>query len=518
MPKSRGEAVSKVLELSAPPGIEDKYNLVRMAGEPGWPRRWSEIWSVGDVSTGKTTSLLDSTFISLEQYHYPRILWLRNTFEDLKDTVIPQLERRFQVMFDSGRWKFTGKRDILTRVRAGDNDSEGRVFFMGIDNAGSTLWGSEWFRAYISQGELVKESRLNLLHTRMRYKAYHREAKDKNGAPLLGKTFIKADANWNEGRLYMYTRVIKDGKPIHPDYPDIIERHQVGTLKNGRRVEMWYLMVQSRFEENLTNNDEYAGHILASGELGEIAMAGGWTGRRGLVYGVEYDDRFKIGRLTRYDGYVCNFAIDHGVDHPTFMVISLQDRAGRVIVVREIVNTDKSAGENARELCQALRWLHNNGVKAFYGYYDPSMDNRGGNLRSNTSYYYEEFAKLSFPVMFAPAFSRKSTAANTRVRIDDVAISDVKSLLINERFYVVEEDCPWTARCLREGTKQDIEKDTPFICDGLNALGYLGMNVVIPKPFPDTDNTALSEKEVNDIQDAARWGNGVGWGWGDENF
>lgn len=480
------------LELRAPRGaIGPKYELFRRVGESGWPRRFQEIWAIGDVGTGKSTALIDSIYFSLYYYPRARIAVARSTLVELQNALIPDIQQRLQPLFEAGYLEYI--RDLAI-IRAA-NGSEVHLF--GIDAADNKLWGQQWFRAFIDQAERIRPEMLDLLHTRVRQQVRHKDTNE------LGTTYIKLTANWDRGRDWVYKRVEESAEPLDKN-GDILEKVVKRTVA-GKTYESRILVIHSRTTENEELTEDYFKHLVLAGKLSERAVRGGYT--RGdddsLVF-PEYTSANVVDVAPPLEGTTCFVGIDHGIWHPTVGVFFVRDYDGKLYSVREYIRRNAPAQHNAEALADIIYELANRGVESFYVYGDPTMWNRNAtttDLSSVADIYQEVFATMEVPVYLSPAFGTRHMSENrTGRRIGGIGtieygIGAIKDAFRKHRLFINPRLTPKLDSTITDLTYDDIQGDAMTKVDIFDATRYgitnarmLGMDEVRhedvgPNPF-----------------------------------
>lgn len=474
------------LELKPPRGpIRAKYELFRYIGEPGWPRRYQEIWAIGDVGTGKTTALIDSIFFSLYFYPRSRVAVLRSTLVELQSSVIPEIQNRLRPLFESGYLEYI--RDLVL-IRAA-NGSEVHLF--GLDTADNKLWGQQWFRAFVDQGERVRQDMLDLLHTRIRQQVRHKDTGE------LGATFIKLTANWDRGRDWVWKRVEEGASPLDPN-GDIVEKVVRRTVA-GRTYESRILAIHSRTTENEELTEDYFRHLILAGKLANRATRGGYgRGEDDHLVFFEYDIGHVVDTIPDVSERPVYVGLDHGVHHPTVAIFFVRDWDGVYYPVREYIRRNAPAAHNAEAIADILYDLNAKGASSFHVYADPSMWAKNAldaHLASVADVYQEVFATLEFPVYFSPAFGRKSAVGGGTKGIIEHGISVIKELLRKGKVKVNPRLTPKLDEMLTELTYDDIMGDTMGKVDVFDAARYALTNARVydegddeasirPNPFP----------------------------------
>lgn len=465
----------KALEASLRPPrgpIAAKYELFRWAGEPGWPSAYQEIWAIGDVGTGKTSSLIDSIFFSIYFYPGARVAVMRSTLVELQGALIPDLKDRLSAMFESGFLEYV--RD-LNIVRAA-NGSE--IHFFGLDTADNKLWGQQWFRAFVDQGERISAERLDLLHTRIRQQVKHKDTK------ALGRTYVKLTANWDRGRDWVYKRIY-DGATQIDRAGDILEK-VVRKSVGGKVLESRILSIFSRTTENHELTEDYFRHLILSGKLMERAMRGGYDrgGDDHLVF-PEYSQKHITDIHPDVEGRPIFVGLDHGVWHPTVALFFVKGYDGTIMPVREYIRRNASAVHNAESIADIIYALSEMGADSFHVYADPSMWARNAmdaDLASVASVYEATFASMDIPIYMAPAFGKRKELKDVPVGqggkgVIEYGISAIKELLRQHRLIVNPKLTPKVDEVLAELTRDDIVNDTMIKVDVFDAMRYAIANV-----------------------------------------
>ena len=459
------------LKLSAPRGpVRAKYELFRWLGEPGWPRNYQEIWAIGDVGTGKTSALIDSIFYSIYYYPGARVCVVRSTLVELQSSLVPDMQKRLAPLFEN---EFLDYIRDMGVIRAA-NGSEIHLF--GLDTADNKLWGQQWFRAFVDQGERVKPNMLDLLHTRVRLQVWHKDTRE------LGTTYIKITANWDRGRDWVYKRVV-DGSRALDRNGDVLEKVKSDSVA-GRKVESRILAIFSRTEENEELSEDYFRHLILAGKVGSRAVRGGYDkgDDEGLVF-VEYSNRNVIDFQPDINDRPIYVGLDHGVHHPTVALFFVKD-GNRYIAIREYIRRNASAYQNAEAVAEIIYSLWEQGASRFFVYADPSMWARNAmdaELSSVASVYERSFSEMGIPVYFSPAFGRRKTLPNlprasSQGASIEFGIGVIKQLLREGRLYINPRLTPRLDEMLAEITYDDIHGDTMTKVDVFDAARYALMN------------------------------------------
>lgn len=485
---------SAAAELRPPKGpIKAKYELFRYIGEPGWPKAYQEVWAIGDVGTGKTSALIDAMFFSLYFYPRSRVAVLRSTFTELNSSLIPDIQARLRPLFEAGFLEYI--RDLGV-IRAA-NGSEAHLF--GIDTADNKLWGQQWFRAFVDQGERVRQDMLDLLHTRVRQQVRHKDTNE------LGTTYIKLTANWDRGRDWVYKRV-EEGARALDKKGDLVEKVVRRTVA-GRTYESRILAIHSRTTENEELTEDYFKHLILAGKLAERAVRGGYTrGDDDYLVFVEYSNDHITDIYPDLAERPVYVGLDHGVHHPTVALFFVRDWDGVYYPVREYVRRNAPASHNAEAVADIIYDLAARGATSFHVYADPAMWQRNAldaNLSSVASVYEEVLHTLEVPVYFSPAFGRRKVVRDlslggttTSTATIEYGISVIKELLRRKKLLVNPKLAPKVDEVLTELTYPDIQSDAMTRVDVFDAMRYALTNArmydeddgsfeesVRPKPF-----------------------------------
>jgi len=454
------------VNLKRPRGLEAKYELFRSVGEPGWPQKYEEIWAIGDVGTAKTTAMIDAILFSLVNYPRSRCVAARSTAVELQGSLIPDIQARLQALFESGFLEYIRDMQIIRAA----NGSELHLF--GLDTADNKLWGQQWFRAFIDQGERVKPKMLDLLHTRMRLQVKHKDTK------ALGKTYVKLTANWDRGRDWVYRRV-EDGATAFDSTGDVVEKLYVSTIAN-KRLESYILAIHSRTHENLELTDDYFRHLILAGKVGSKAVRGGYNqGNDDNLVFVEYSNENISDLIPALDRSTINIGLDHGVFHPTVAIFKVRDENGRVIPVREYIRRNAPATHNAEVIADIIYELAAKGAERFMVYADPSMWARNAmdaDLNSIISIYESVFSGMGVPIYVSPAFGKRKVsnlpAGGSAQGTIEHGITSIKDLLLNKRLIINPRLTPQVDIMLTELTYPDIQADTMTKVDVFDAFRY----------------------------------------------
>lgn len=453
--------------------IRPKYELFRMVGEPGWPLDYEEVWAVGDVGTGKTSAMIDSVLVSAINYPGSRLLVLRSTYEELKSATIPDIQNRLAPLFENRFLEYI--RDLgLIRVA---NGSE--IHFFGLDTADNKLWGQQWFRAFIDQGERIKtQDMLDLLHTRIRLQVRHKDSGE------MGKTFIKITANWDKGRNWVWKRIIKDSEAL--DEKGDIRTKTISAKVKGKVVSSHILTIQSYTVENEELTEDYFKHLVLSGRMGTKAMRGGWEGDKeeGVVF-IEMGRKNLVDKLPPLAGKMVICGLDHGLYHPTVMIALVID-GGKAYAISEYIRRNASVIANAQAIAELLYSMHKQGAAEIRVYADPAMWQRSAIdalQRSTADFYQEVLQELPFPVFFSPASGRRrmqiESGANTAQpsRSIDYGLGVIKSFLSRGQLLLNQDQTPGLLETLDSLTYEHIQKDTMPYIDIADALRYAIINI-----------------------------------------
>lgn len=475
---------AKFLELALTPPrgpIAAKYNLFRFAGEPGWGS-FDEIWAIGDVGTGKTSAMIDAIAISLMHYPRTRVAVVRSTLEELKDSLIPDLLNRLEPLIQAGYLTYF-KDEALLQASNGS-----QAHFFGLDTAGNKLWGQQWFRAFVDQGERVKPEYLDLLHTRVRLQSRHM-----NGQP--GRTYVKIAANWDRGRDWVFRRT-RDGANQVDAAGDIWIKRVKDRIA-GKEVEATVLTIYSRTTENAELTDEYYRHLLLGGVLGKRATAGGYEGAKDHLVFPEYTHQNLYNWLPDLSDAPIYIGLDHGVHHPTVAVFFARDIDGRLYAVREYARRNASAAQNAEAIVDIILGLSAQGASRFHIYADPSMWQRqavSAQLSSVADIYLDAIRSIDVPVYFTPAYGRKAEVKTSRGSVE-YGISAIKQFLVNRMLFVNPQTTPNLDRMLGELTYDHIQSDAMTLVDFFDAARYALTNV----RMEDDDDNDLYKVVANPI-------------------
>lgn len=428
--------------------------------------RTYDIETTGDHShitdgliTHNTSALIDSVFYSVHFYPKSRVAVMRSTLVELQSSLIPDLQRRLAPLFENGYMDYIRDLNII-RVA---NGSEVHLF--GLDTADNKLWGQQWFRAFIDQGERVKPQLLDLLHTRIRLQVRHKDTKE------LGSTYVKITANWDRGRDWVYKRVVEGA--AHLDRKgDLVEKELSGEVAN-KRLSSRLLAIFSYTEENEELTEDYFRHLILAGKIGKRAVRGGYErgSEEGLVFW-EYSHQNVTDITPEVSGKTVYVGIDHGLSHPTVAVFLVRDR-GCLISVHEYVRRGSSVQENAEAIGDIMAHLYNQGVQHFLVYADRSMWARqaiSASLSTIASEYERVFYRMRVPVYFSPA----NTAGNKESI--EYGISVMKQLILNRKLLVNPKLTPNLDEMLTDITYEDIEKDAIIKTDVFDALRYAVIN------------------------------------------
>lgn len=441
--------------------------------------RTYDIETTGDHShitdgliTHNTTALIDAMLFSVVNYPRARVAAVRSTLVELQGSLIPDIQNRLRPLFESGYLDYIRDLNII-RVA---NGSEIHLF--GLDSADNKLWGQQWFRAFVDQGERINPQMLDLLHSRVRLQVRHKDTK------ALGSTHIKLTANWDRGRDWVWRRVEDGAKALDPK-GDILEKTIVGQVA-GKRLESNVLVIHSRTEENQELTEDYFRHLILAGKLGARAVRGGYDrGELDNLVFVEYSHENVTDIVPEVAGRPVYVGLDHGVYHPTVALFFLRDTDGRLFALREYIRRNAPATHNAEAVADIIYELAERGATRFAVYADPSMWARNAmdaELASIASVYEATFADLPVPVTLLPAFGRRKSVGNlptgklTRGTIEH-GIAAVKDLLSLRKLLINPRLTPRLDEVLSEITYPDVEGDTMVKVDIFDALRYALTNV-----------------------------------------
>jgi len=455
--------------------------------------RTYDIETTGDHShitdgliTHNTSALIDAMFFSLYFYPRCRVAVLRSTFTELNSSLIPDIQARLRPLFEEGFLEYI--RDLGV-IRAA-NGSEAHLF--GIDTADNKLWGQQWFRAFVDQGERVRQDMLDLLHTRVRQQVRHKDTNE------LGTTYIKLTANWDRGRDWVYKRV-EEGARALDKKGDLVEKVVRRTVA-GRTYESRILAIHSRTTENEELTEDYFKHLILAGKLAERAVRGGYTrGDDDYLVFVEYSNDHITDIYPDLAERPVYVGLDHGVHHPTVALFFVRDWDGVYYPVREYVRRNAPASHNAEAVADIIYDLASRGATSFHVYADPAMWQRNAmdaNLSSVASVYEEVLHTLEVPVYFSPAFGRRKVVRDlavggttTSTATIEYGISVIKELLRRKKLLVNPRLTPKVDEVLTELTYPDIQGDAMTKVDVFDAMRYALTNA----RMYDEDDGSLEE-------------------------
>lgn len=436
--------------------------------------RTYDIETTGDHShitdgliTHNTSALIDSIFLSLYYYPGSRVAVVRSTLVELLGSVVPDMMNRLRPMFESGFLEYI--RDLQI-IRAA-NGSEAHLF--GLDTADNKLWGQQWFRAFVDQGERIRPQMLDLLHTRTRLQVRHKDSGE------IGTTFIKLTANWDRGRDWVYKRVEDGGVPLDKN-GDIVEK-VVRSVVAGKSIESRILAIHSRTTENEELTEDYYRHLLLAGKIGQRAVRGGYDGEHDELVFHEYSVKNIYDYEPEIEGRPVYVGIDHGVAHPTVAVFFVRE-GSRVYAVREYVQYNAPDELNASNIAGIIGDLLAAGASSVHAYMDKAAWNRqtvSAELDSPASVYASVFAREGIPVYLNPANRVGRSASGTRIPLSDVeyGISVMKGLLLNRRLFVNPKLTPRLDDMLTEFTREDLERRPAPKIDIFDAARYALINI-----------------------------------------
>lgn len=431
--------------------------------------RTYDIETTGDHShitdgliTHNTSALIDSIFLSLYYYPGARVAVVRSTLVELLGSVVPDMQNRLRAMFESGFLEYI--RDLQI-IRA-SNGSEAHLF--GLDTADNKLWGQQWFRAFVDQGERIRPQMLDLLHSRVRLQVKHKDSKE------LGTTYVKLTANWDRGRDWVYKRVEDGASPLDKN-GDILEK-SVKSVIAGKTIESRILVIHSRTTENEELSEDYYRHLLLAGKIGNRATRGGYNrGDDDAMVFIEYGNQHVTDLIPSVEGRSIYVGLDHGVHHPTVAIFFVRD-GERLYSLREYIRRNAPAVQNAEALADIVYDLAGRGAERFFVYADPSMWNRNAmdaDLASVASVYERTLSELDLPVYFSPASSRRAGKGNSTASASiEHGISVVKGLLVRNQLYVNPRLTPKLDEMFAELTYEDIQSDAMTKVDVFDATRY----------------------------------------------
>lgn len=463
------------MELSAPEGpIKDKYSLFVMLGEPNYPRQYREVWTMGDVGTAKTSAAMDAIILSAVNYPGSKNLVAREFKSYLMSSTWNTFTSRAKDLIKSKFFEWIDSKDMF-RARNGST-----IHFLGLDRAEDRMFGEEWFRAAIDQGERIKEPRIDMLHSRMRQKVHHRDSSILASAGTLtntlGSNWIKLTGNWDKGRGYPYRRVVHGGKLVAPD----IYTKEVTAVVGGERITAHRMMIHSRIEENKSLSRDYLEHLVLAGELSRRVAGGKYQDEEGIIF-LEYQEEAQLSKVEYVDANIV-VGLDWGQSHPTVAIFGAVGPDGRCEIIREYLKTDDTVAGYAWDIGRIMVELDRFGAKAFYVYGDRSMWRRDDDS-SIANRFAEEFSKLPVEVMFAPAVKNVSGSI-------DRGINDIKEGLRYGTLRVAVDSAPNVARMLQSITYEDVRKDRSPLVDIFDATRYLVMNATLARPEEEKEEQA----------------------------
>jgi len=453
------------MELSAPEGpIKDKYSLFVMLGEPGYPKHYREVWTMGDVGTAKTSAAMDAIILSAVNYPGSQNLVTREFKSYLMSSTWNTFNTRAKDLIKAGFFEWVDSKDMF-RAKNGSN-----IYFLGLDRAEDRMFGEEWFRAAVDQGERIKEARIDMLHSRMRQKVNHKDGS-------LGSNWIKLTGNWDKGRGYPYRRVVSGGRLIAPD----IYAKQITAIVGGEHITAHRLMIHSRIEENKSLTRDYLEHLVLAGDLSRRVAGGKYQDEEGVIF-LEYQQDAQLSKVDYLDSNII-VGLDYGLAHPTVAVFAAVGIDGHCQILRDYVKTDDTVAGYAWDIGRIMVELERLGGKNFYVYGDRTMWRRDDDLSIATKFA-EQFSKLPVEVSFAPAV--RDVAGSV-----DRGINDIKEGLRYGTLKIAVDTAPNVASMLQSITYEDVRKDRSPIVDIFDATRYLVMNAELARDQEETEETPV---------------------------
>jgi len=467
--------------------------MALMLGEPGWPRRHTEMTFAGGIGTGKTSMLV--TWALMRALYYPgiRIAFVRDTLENLKRSALQTFfERAGEIVAQDAKLRseypaYYNKREEKIIFQNGSS-----IWLFGIaDNAAvNRLVGSEWGGIAVDQLERVPLRAYEVLITRLRQKVKHVESGD------LAFPMVKSTANLDLGRNHWIVRRFLDGStPLAADpslQDDVRERKVVATIE-GKRIITFRAYIRARFGENESINPYYLQTLAAAGEAAQAFTTDEWQPSLEEVFpewkNTTYEEEF-------YDYE--NFDIIVGMDYgsgasPSVATFGLYDRnMGNVYLDAELVDQGHDAADFARSVAHVALDYVKGGARRVAIYADPYIWNQTGlgrvaDVMLKTM---RQIIPVNVPFVLSPAFRR-----GTR-RMSDPSFAEAPKALLREgRLFVHRWKAQRTIEMFSTATWGDIKNDRHPITDIFDAVNYLTMNI----PLHQTNEPKVSETPDDDI-------------------
>lgn len=475
---------------TAPEGpIRERWVRFVLTGEPEFETGYREVMFIGDFGIGKTRGLLDALMLSVINYPGARLALLRDTFTNLRDSLLP-------IVLDLWEPAFKGRNPFLRYVAKDQviyaaNGS--RIYLFGLDTpeAEDRLKTSEFFRIFVDQAETVSEDAWDLALLRTRQKVAH-----KDDPKVVGYNYIKGAANWDKGENWIWRRFRKDAKQIgFRQYETLVHNPQLEVT--ARR-----LLLEGTARENLSLPESYFEAIaLASESTQHKYFSGGYIKGQGLVFPeFEYAvhtvaDIDLPGEAPVYVGG------DVGIHerHPSAFVFSYLDHYGILNVTHSLVIANKPLTEVARKVAAILAEYYNAGHAEVRMFVDRDAWKRERSSGAAAIDAFQEVLRSTLPA------GMKLTLARGRPNLEYTGTSIIKERLLPTPvgapgLIVSRSGAPHVVDTFRTLTWEDLDKDKPPEADVHDALVYLVSGTprkptTVAERLRDPDGAGREEEE-----------------------
>lgn len=444
-----------------------------MLGEPGWPRRHTDVVFVGPIGTSKTSALV--AWVLLRAINYPgiRIALVRDTLENLKrSTLQTLLERAGSIITTNYRQRdnhpaWYSHRDERIYFHNGSS-----IWLFGVGDSGAVnrLVGAEFGAAAFDQLERVPQQVYEVLITRLRQKVYHAETGE------LAFPMVKSTANLDVGRSSWINRRFYDGSvPFGKDElaEDVREKKVVAVI-DGKRVATWRAFIRARFDENKSINPYYLQTLAAAGQAATGFLNDDWTVSVEEVY-PEWKGQYYDEELTELGAYDLLIGLDAGGGTSyTVAVFGLHKRGSdKLLIDNELVERGRDMRDFAMTLAAIIADYIRMGVRRVAVYADPTMWNNTGHGQTLADILIEvlrQYVPATVPLHVMQAFRRGT------VRVGPGMADTTKEMLREDRLFVHRARAQNVAEMLNSATWGDIKRDAHPITDIFDAVRYLTMN------------------------------------------
>lgn len=445
---------------TAPEGpIRERWVRFVLTGEPEFEVGYRECMFIGDFGVGKTRALLDALMLSAINYPGARLALLRDTFANVRDSILPILQEVWAPMFRSEFAVYVA-REAVIRLANGS-----RIHLFGLDTPETEdkLKTSEYFRIFVDQAETIPEEAWDLALARTRQKVRHKDA------DVVGYNYIKGAANWDKGENWIWRRFRRDATQIaFRQYETVVENRDLGV--QARR-----LLVEGTARENLSLPENYFEAIaLMSEATRQRYFSGAYVKGQGLVfpefnYNVHVVDRIELpGEAPVFVGG------DIGIHerHPTAFVFAFLDPHGQLNITHDVLIVGRPLTDVARQISILLTEYHNAGHDQVRIYVDRDAWKRE---RSTGAAAIDAF--ISTLRQEIPA-GMQVTVNRGRANVEFSGTSAVKTRLGPlpsgaPGIVVARQTAPNVVEMFRVLTWEDLDRDRAPVTDVHDAVVYL---------------------------------------------